>query len=131
MPRTKWARGDVLDIGVPGVKTTYEDSSGQKLRLQLEGGISMFTEDPHDLNLYIVDGVQLHRTKKIPQRGTEESRAFCASLVWTGGTVSIQLLGPRTLIVYTDTISKTRNAATCALLAIRMLEKARSLDLNP
>jgi hypothetical protein len=131
LPRKKYAHGTVLDIDVTGVTVTYEGKSSKLFRIQLDGGITMFGEDPHDLNRYFPDGIQYHRTNKVPQRGTAESQEFCSSLVWTGDVVSLQLVGPRTILVYTESSSKTRNASTCALLAVRMLEKAQCLTPNP
>lgn len=130
MARKMYTPGTILEVGVSGVLVTYEGKTSQLFRIKLEGGVTMFREDPQDLNLYIPDGIQWHRTSKTPQRGTEESRSLGGELAWMGEAVSIQFVGPRTVLVYTDTTSKTRNAVTCALIATRMLEKARSLT-NP
>ena len=126
-----YAHGTILDLGIPGVTAKYEGQSSRKIRIKLDGGVSMFREDPQDLNLYFPDGMQLHRTNKQPLRGTEESRKLGGELAWMGNAVSIQFVGSRTVLVYTDSTSKTRNAATCALIATRMLEKARSIHPNP
>lgn len=122
--------GTPLTIDVAGVEVRYEGTSGQKLRLKLVEG-RLFDGDPQDLNLYRLDEVQLHRTNRIPQRGTGESQRFGLRVACIPDVSSVQVVGTRTVVIYIETLNKARARIACELVAALMLEQSTASVSNP